>query len=199
MLVMKINFCKKGFVTVSTALMIFLSLPFASSIFIHHQAGDKIYEIVEEVPEKNVALVLGAAAYPAYLSDVLIDRMETAIELYEAEKVQKLILTGAPNEVEGMKEYAIERGVEENDLIEDPEGLNTLASIKNADHISEMVIITQAFHLPRALFIARHFDIDAVGMVSDKRSYANIFDFKKREILASTKAMLDLYFLRTQE
>ena len=43
------------------------------------------------MPEINVALVLGAAAYPAYLSDILIDRMETAIELYETEKVQKLI------------------------------------------------------------------------------------------------------------
>ncbi len=192
----KITLCKKGFITVSAILALFLSLPFASSIYIHQQTEDRIYDTVESVPEKNVAMVLGAAAYPSYLSDVLIDRMETAIELYETEKVQKLILTGAPNEVEGMKEYALERGVEENDLIEDSEGVNTLASIRNASDISELIIVTQAFHLPRALFIARHVGIDAVGVASDRRTYAKIFDFKKREILATSKAMMDLFVFK---
>jgi len=174
-------------------LALFLSFPFASSIVIQHQTVDWIYETVEEVPKKNVALVLGAAAYPSYLSDILVDRMETAIELYENEKVQKLILSGAPNEVEGMVEYALERGVEENDIIEDSEGLNTLASIRNTSDISELIIVTQAFHLPRALFIARHLGIDAIGVASDRRTYAKIFEFKKREILATSKAMLDLF------
>ena len=192
---MKFCFCKKGFITAGTVFVLMLSLPFASSILMRQQTSDLIYKTTEEVPEKNAALVLGAAAYPAYLSDVLQDRMDTAIELYEAEKVQKLILTGAPNEVEGMVEYALEKGVEENDLIEDPEGLNTLKSIQNADHVKEMIIVTQAFHLPRAIFVARHLGIDAIGMASDRRSYTKIFDFKKREILASTKAMLDLFVL----
>ena len=190
---MKLSFCKKGFITVSTALVLMFSLPFVSSIFMRQQTADLIYTKVEEVPEKNVAMVLGAAAYPAYLSDILQDRVDTAIELYEAEKAQKLIMTGAPNEVEGMVEYALEKGVDENDIIEDPKGINTLKAIQNADHVKEMVIVTQAFHLPRAVFVARHFGIDAVGMASDKRSYTKIFDFKKREILASTKTMLDLF------
>ncbi|MFC1732886.1 vancomycin high temperature exclusion protein [candidate division KSB1 bacterium] len=174
-------------------LILMFSMPFASSIFIKQQAGHLIYKTIEELPEKNVALVLGAAAYPSYLSDALQDRMDTAIELYEVEKVQKLIMTGAPNEVEGMVSYALENGVEENDIIEDPEGINTLASMQNADHIKEMIIITQFYHLPRALFIARHFGIDAIGFASDKRSYTKLFEFKKRELLASTKAMLDLF------
>jgi SanA protein len=192
----KFSFYKKGFVTVSTMLALFLSFPFASSIFIQHQTADQIYKTAEEVPEKNVALVLGAAAYPAYLSDILQDRMETAIELYETEKVQKLILTGAPNEVEGMKEYALEREVEENDLIEDSEGVNTLASIRNASDISELIIVTQSFHLPRALFMARHLGIDAIGVASDRRTYTKIFEFKKREILATSKAMIDLFVFK---
>lgn len=191
----KIALNKKGFASVGTVIVLMLSLPFISSAVIRQQTAKEIYETVEEVPEANVALVLGAAAYPARLSDVLQDRMDTAIELYNSEKVQKLILTGAPNEVEKMMEYAIEKGVEENDIIEDPEGLNTFASIKNADHISEMIIVTQSYHLPRALFIADHFGIDAVGLASDKRTYLKMFDFKKREILASTKAMLDLFVL----
>lgn len=193
---MKINFCQKGFVTIGAMLILLLSLPFASSVYIQQSTADQIYETVEEVPGKNVALVLGAAAYPAYLSDVLVDRMETAIELYEMEKVQKLILSGAPNEAKGMKKYALGRGVEENDLIEDPEGLNTLASLRNASDISELIIVTQVFHLPRALFIARHVGVDAVGVASDRRTYAKIFDFKKREILATSKAMFDLFIFK---
>jgi len=185
----------KGFATVGTLFSILFTLPFASSIFMKQQAVGSIYQTVEEVPEANVALVLGAAAYPSRLSDILQDRVDTAIELYEAEKVQKLIMSGAPNEVEGMVKYALENGVVENDLIEDPKGINTLASIQNASFINEMVIVTQRFHLPRALFMARHFGVDAVGLSSDKREYLNMFEFKKRELLASTKAMLDLYML----
>jgi len=189
----KIILNTKGFATIGTVIMLMLSLPFVSSAVIKQQTVKLIYETVEEVPEMNVALVLGAAAYPSRLSDILQDRMDTAIELYNAEKVQKLILTGARNEVKGMKNYALENEVKENDIIEDPEGINTLASIQNAVHISEMIIVTQAYHLPRALFIARHFGIDAVGLSSDKRTYLKMFDFKKRELLAATKAMLDLF------
>jgi len=192
----KISLCKKGFITVSATLALFLSLPFASSVYIQQSTADRVYQTAESAPERNVALVLGAAAYPSYLSDILVDRMETAIELYETEKIQKLILSGAPNEVEGMKQYALDRGVEENDLIEDPEGLNTLASVRNASDISELTIVTQAFHLPRALFIAKHLGVNAVGVASDRRTYTKIFDFKKREVLATSKAMIDLFVLR---
>ncbi len=189
----KLIFCKKGFVTVGAVFLLILSLPFASSVFVQHQTADLIHQGIDEVPEKNITMILGAAAYPSRLSDILQDRMDTAIELYEAEKTQKLLLTGAVNEVKGMKQYALDKGVEENDLIEDPKGLNTFASMKNAQDISEMIIVTQKYHLPRALFMAKHFGIDAVGLTSDKRSYAKIFEFKKREVLAVTKAMLDMF------
>lgn len=192
---MKNIFCKKGFVTVGAVFLLILSLPFASSIFVQQQTANLIHQKIDEVPEKNITMILGAAAYPSRLSDILQDRMDTAIELYEAEKTQKLLLTGAVNEVKGMKQYALDKGVEENDLIEDPKGLNTFASMKNAQDISEMIIVTQKYHLPRALFMAKHFDIDAVGLASDKRTYTKIFEFKKREVLAVTKAMLDLFVL----
>jgi len=174
------------------ALMLMICLPFASSIWMRQRTEGLIYQTAEEAPEKNVALVLGAAAYPSRLSDILQDRMDTAIELLKSEKVQKLILSGAPNEAEGMKKYAIKNGVAENDIIEDTKGLSTLESIQNAENTKEMIIVTQLFHMPRALFIAHHFGINAVGVTSDKRTYIKIFDFKEREILASSKAMVDL-------
>ena len=101
-------------------------------------------------------------------------------------------MSGAPNEAKSMTEYAIKNGVPENDVIGDEKGLSTFESVRNAENIKEMVIVTQSFHMPRAIFIARHSGINAVGMLSDKRPYAKIFDFTKREILASSKAMMDL-------
>ena len=79
-----------------------------------------------------------------------------------------------------------------NDIMEDDKGLSTFESVRNAENIKEMVIVTQSFHMPRAIFIARHSGINAVGMLSDKHQYTKIFDFTKREILASSKAMMDL-------
>lgn len=180
---------KKGFTTIGTLLAMMLSMPIISSVLMKQRTADLIYTNIEEVEEKNVALVLGAAAYPNGLSDILRDRMDSAIELYNAEKVQKLIMSGAPNEVEKMVEYALENGVEENDLIEDVKGLNTFASIQNASQISEIIIITQRYHLPRALFLANYFGIDAIGFASDKSTYEKMFEFKKREIFASSKTM----------
>ncbi len=185
---------KKGFITAGTILTLLFSFPFASTVLIKHQASDVIYGKVENIPKKNVALVLGAAAYPTRLSDVLQDRVDSAIELYSAKKVTKLIMTGASNEVDGMAKYALDKGVRANDIIKDPKGLNTFASIQNSKNVKEMVIVTQNFHLPRAIFIAKHFDINAVGYSADKRAYIKIFDFKKREVLAVSKAMVDVLF-----
>lgn len=171
-----------------------LSMPFTSSLVIKVQTADKIYEEISEVPQKELGLVLGAAAYGSTLSDVLRDRVDTAIDLYEAGKVNVLVMSGAENETEAMKNYAINYGIPKNDITEDPTGLNTLASIKNISNLDRsIIIISQKYHLPRALFIANHYDIDAVGMIADRHEYTKIFEFKKRELLATTKAMWDLF------
>ena len=189
---MRIN--SKGYITVGLALVLFLSLPFVSSIIIKAQTADVIYETVDEVPQKELALVLGAAAYGDKLSDALQDRVDTAIDLYEAKKVSILVMSGAENETKAMKNYAINEGIDVNNVIEDPFGYNTLASITNINELGRSVIIvTQRYHLPRALFIANQKNIDAIGIVADKRQYAKIVEFKHRELIATTKAILDIF------
>lgn len=153
---------------------------------------NEIYFKIEEVPEKEAALILGAAAYPSRLSDILKDRVDTGIDLYKAGKVKTLIMSGAPNESSAMAEYAKKAGVPEGALKEDPEGLNTLSSIQNAKGTPSLVIVSQAYHLPRALFYARHYDLNAVGMSADKQEYANMAFYEKREKLAHMKAVFDV-------
>jgi SanA protein len=186
----------KGFITAGLTVIILLSMPFASTLVIKMQTADEIYETVEEVPQKELALVLGAAAYPSGLSDILQDRVDTAIELYEAEKVSVLIMSGAQHEAEAMKEYAVKHGIPETAITEDIAGVNTMASIENISILNRsLIIVTQKYHLPRALFIAHHLGLDAVGVTADRHEYTKMFEFKKRELLATTKAVLDLFVL----
>ncbi|MBI5421692.1 YdcF family protein [Candidatus Peregrinibacteria bacterium] len=192
---MNLSRCKKGFVTLGTLGVLLLTFPFAASLFMRQGAQPFLYASASSTPNRQTALVLGAAAYPSRLSDILQDRMDTAIELFKAGKTKTLLLSGAPNEVDKMAEYALAQGLQTEDLEQDPKGLNTLASVQNAaKNHKALIIVTQNFHLPRAIFMARRLGIDAVGTSADRHEYIKIFDFKKRELLASTKAILDLYW-----
>jgi len=182
----------RGFITVGLMIIMLLSMPFVSNLIIKAETADEIYEQVNKAPVKEYALVLGAAAYGDKLSDILRDRVDTAIELYNAKKVSVIIMSGASNEADAMKNYAMEKGIPEDMIIEDTAGINTMASIKNIGVGKSIIIVSQKYHLPRALFLADHFDIDAVGFTADKREYLKIFEFKKRELLATTKAVLDV-------
>jgi len=192
---MKFSVCEKGFVTLSSLVALILMFPFAASLLMRQTTQPYLYSATANIPAGDTALVLGAAAYPSRLSDILQDRVDTAIELYKAGKAKTLIMSGAPNEVEKMAEYALEQGVKTTDLTKDPRGLNTLASVENAakDHKS-LIIVTQNFHLPRAVFMARHLGVEAIGVSADRHDYPKLFDFERRELLASTKAMLDLFW-----
>lgn len=192
---MKIVNFKNGFVTVGLMIMMLLSMPFASNLIIRAQTADQIFEQVSDVPQKEYALVLGAAAYGDKLSDILKDRVDTAIELYNAKITPNLIMSGASNETAAMKKYALGNGIPEEAIFEDPTGVNTLASIKNISADKSIIIVSQKYHLPRALFLADHFGLDAVGMTADKHEYVKIFEFKKRELLATTKAVMDILLL----
>jgi len=186
---------KKGCITIGLLFGTLFASPFLANEVIEFQAADQIYESVQEIPESETALVLGAAVYYQTLSAILKDRVDTAIELYDQGKVDKIVMSGDENEALQMKNYAIEQGVYADDIIEDPAGLNTLASVENMLEISNSVtIVTQAYHLPRAIFIANANDLEALGMVADKQPYQKIEAYEDREFLATIKAIWDVYF-----
>ena len=123
--------------------------------------ADQTYNQVADTPPLPVAIVFGAGYWPSgRLSDALADRMETAIALYQAGKVNKLLLTGDNrfadyNEPAAMADYALARGVPREDLVLDYAGRRTYDSCYRAQAIfgvEQALLVTQAFHLPRALF-----------------------------------------------
>lgn len=188
---------KKGFVSIGAILILMLATPFLGTAIISLETANQIYKDVDSVPAKDVALVLGAAAYPSRLSDILKDRVETAIELYQSKKVSSLLMSGAVNEAVAMADYAVEKGVPKDAVNKDPSGLSTMASIQNAAKLNKsLIIVSQEFHLPRALFIANSLGLDAIGITADKHAYLKITEFEAREIMATSKAILDMYVLK---
>ncbi len=192
------NWKQKGFITAGTLITLFLTMPFASTIWMKAMSANSIYQTTESAPITEIAVVLGAAAYnPHSVSPILQDRLDTALELLKAKKVSKILITGAENEVVAMSNYLKEQKVSEDQLLRDQKGLNTLASIQNIpDQYRKIIIVTQRFHLPRALFYARGRGLEAIGVVADRREYTKIFDFKKREVFAVSKAIVEAWFKR---
>lgn len=148
------------------------------------------------------AIVLGASVKEdGTPSDALADRVLEAVDAYREGKVKKLIMTGDDggfhiNEVKTMAELAIKEGVTSTDVIVDGQGYRTYESCKRAATVygvKEAVIVTQRFHLGRALFLCHAFGIDTQGLPADRHTYQRILFFVSRDLISSFKAWMDIY------
>lgn len=157
---------------------------------------------IESLRPVEYAIVLGASVkQDGTPSDALYDRVMEAADAYRSGKVSKLLMTGDDgafhiNEVETMARVAREAGVPEEAIRVDGQGYRTYESCKRAAEvfeIKEAVIVTQRFHLHRALFLCHAFGIEVQGLPSDRRSYQRIGFFLGRDLLASFKAFVDVY------
>jgi SanA protein len=170
-------------------------------MWMRHTEYSRTFRAIGKVPAKAVAVVLGAKVYPSgALSSVLQGRVDSAIELYKAGKVKKLLMTGDNgtrryDEVTAMKRYAMEHGVPDTDIVRDYAGFRTFDSCYRARHIfgvKNAVIVTQDFHMPRSLYLARSCGIDAVGYVApDNMSSRALRSLKLREYAATLTAVAD--------
>ena len=151
-------------------------------------------QISAEPQENATALILGAKVHKdGRLSDMLRDRMGTGLALYHEGKVEKLLLSGDDSgigEVRAMKAYAMEHGVPEEDILCDGEGFSTYESVTRAKavfHEENLVIVTQKYHLYRALYTANDLDITAVGADAAIFRYVGQLYRDARELLARAK------------
>lgn len=135
---------------------------------------------LEEVPPARVAIVFGAGLLrDGSAGPVLSDRMQTAVSLYQAGKVAKLLVSGdnrevTYNEPEAMRQYALERGVPNEDIVLDYAGRRTYDTCYRAKHIfgvNEAILITQDFHMPRALTLCNWFGVDSNGVEANNRYF----------------------------
>ena len=175
-------------------------MPIASRILVQAQTKDKIFD-VDNAPSRPVAVVYGAAIFGGNrLSSVLRDRMDTAIELYEDGVVAEILLSGdrrdeGYDEPRAMADYARSRGVLINDIIIDPGGKRTYDTCYRARYafnFERAILVTQEFHLPRALFTCNELGLDSIGVVADKRSYRGARWYNFRETAATIIALYDI-------
>lgn len=183
-----------------------LALPAAISLAARLWATRYTFAL-PELPQRRVALIYGAGIYrDGRLGRMLADRVAVGAELYAMGKVQRLVMTGDNRIVEHdepgrMRDHALDLGVPAEVIQPDYGGRRTYDSCYRAKHIfgqREVVLVTQAFHLPRALLLCRGLGLDAVGVEADRQAYpamARIWG-AAREVLATSLALVDLFLRR---
>lgn len=155
------------------------------------------------VPPAQVAIIFGAGLNrDGSPTPVLRDRVTTAANLYFAGKVQKLLVSGDNrfdyyNEPGAMLQYAVQLGVPEKDIVQDFAGRNTYDTCYRAKYIfgvSNAILVTQEYHLPRAIFLCNQLGIRASGVPADLRRYSRgpYFYWVLRELPATLAAMWDI-------
>ena len=163
----------------------------------------RIYQ-VDKSPIERVAIIFGAGLRRDGTPTVILrDRVETGARLYLDGKVEKLLMSGDNsveyyNEPEAMRQYAISLGVPDQDIVLDYAGRRTYDTCFRAKSIFGMesaLLVTQKFHLPRALFICNTLGLTALGVEANNHNYrrVSLLIWNFREQLATAAAFLDLY------
>lgn len=166
-------------------------------------ARPRLFSAVD-VPHHRVAIVFGAGLrWDGTPTAVLRDRIATAAQLYFSGKVDKLLMSGDNrfvdyNEPGSMFAYAVELGVPEEDIVLDFAGRRTYDTCYRARAIfglSEAVLVTQGFHLPRALFTCNRLGVSAVGVEADLSTYGRRSQmwWQMREIPATVTAFWEVF------
>lgn len=162
------------------SLVFLCCLPFLVYFVILRHYSREVYRDQNNLPPTRVALVLGAAVHKdGTPSSILADRVKAAVDLYKTEKVQKILMSGDNrfhdyNEPDAMRRMAMDLGVPKEDIQVDYAGRRTYDSCWRAKHIfsqAKVTIVTQSFHITRALFLCDMLGVESVGYVADQPHY----------------------------
>lgn len=171
--------------------------------YVKHYAAPYIFRTGEEdeIPDADCILVLGAGVKPDGTPSLMLrDRLNRAVELYEAGVADRILMTGdhgreGYNEVQAMKDYAMEAGVPEDKIFMDHAGFSTYESMYRAREVFDVkcpVVVTQPYHSYRAVYAARKLGLDACAAPNKRDRYTKSWLFGLREIAARDKEFVTL-------
>ena len=160
--------------------------------------GDQIISSEEAAKLEDIDCILVLGCFvkdDGRPSDMLFDRLTRGVELYDLSAAPKLLMSGDHgreeyDEVAAMKQFAIDKGIPSEDVFMDHAGFSTYESIYRAKEVfqaDKILIVTQEYHLYRALYIANQLGVEAYGVSSDYHTYVGQFMRDFREILARVK------------
>jgi vancomycin permeability regulator SanA len=185
-----------------------LVIPLTATAYISLMTNGIRYIKPEEVPQEQLAMIFGAGLLAnGEPTPMLADRVEAGVKLYQIGRVKKLLMTGdnskvSYNEVRSMQQYAHDLGVPTKDITLDYAGFSTYESCYRAHKIfglHKAVVITQNYHLPRAIYTCRQFGLDTVGLgTPDIEIYGlwGMIPDLRREMLANVKALWEVHVTR---
>lgn len=175
------------------------------TVFVLAQANvlstrDKIVAVEHLKPAQAVIVPGASVLRDGTPSDILEDRLLTALEVYESGKADKILVSGDNgqndyDEVNAMKAFLLKQDVAPEDLFLDHAGFDTYDTMYRAQAIfgaESVIVTTQAYHLPRALYIGRELGLEVQGVAADRQRYRGMTSFKLRETLANVKAFIDV-------
>jgi SanA protein len=178
-----------------------------AALWVRYVTAGRLYDDRSRVPNRQVALVLGASVFRSGKPSPVVEaRLRAARDLLDAGTVETILVSGDHkpddyDEANAMRAWLIRAGVPAAKITIDHGGLRTFDSVVRAASlfgVRGMVVCTQAFHLPRAVFLARHAGIDAVGLrVGANLGSTGAYDLA-RESLATVRAVFDAQFLSAQ-
>lgn len=173
---------------------------------VHSVSDGKIETSITKIPAEEpprIAIVFGARVRADEPSNALYDRVLTAVELYRAGRVKKLLMSGDNptaeyDEPTVMKKTAVQLGVPENDIVLDFAGRRTYDTCYRAGEIFEVkraILVTQEFHLARALYLCNNLGVESIGITANRRTYEAEGHWAFREFFSVASAWLEMNFL----
>ena len=171
---------------------------FGINAFVKGTARDQILtpEEAANLADVDCILILGCGVHSdGSPSDMLHDRLRRGVELYELGAAPKLLMSGdhgrkGYDEVDAMKHFAVDAGIDSDDVFMDHAGFSTYESMYRAKEIFQakrIIIVTQEYHLYRAIYIAESLGMEAYGVSSNYHTYPNQISYDIREMLARVK------------
>jgi SanA protein len=167
--------------------------------------GSKYLLAPKSVPQVDAIIVLGAYVFPnGQVSQMLADRLDYGYKLYQQKKAPKIIVSGdhgstTYDEVNNMRKYLQAKGVPREDIFMDHAGFNTYDSMyrmRDIFTVKKAVIVSQEYHVVRAVYIAKKLGLEAYGVASDPQVYAGMKYYLLRELGSRTKAFMQASILK---
>ena len=190
-------------ISISCLLLIAFSI-ISIDYYVSKQTSEKIYTQINKIPPNKVGLLLGTSKYlsSGHINLYYKYRIEAATKLYRSGKIKFILISGdngskSYNEPELMKQDLVENNIPEANIFLDYAGFRTLDSVLRAQKIfgqNTFTVISQEFHNERALYLAHHFNIEAIAYNAKDVKLNYGFKTQLREKLARCKMMLDLLF-----
>lgn len=197
MRIIKIRKYARYFVTFAIA----MALGILSINYIEIRSSENaIFKDINAASSCQTAIIFGAKAKDGKMSPMFEDRVISALDLYKANKIEKILVSGdhgrkGYDEVNVAKDYLALNGVNADDIFTDYAGFDTYDTLYRAKEVfgvESAILVTQKYHLYRAIYIAKSLDMKATGYASDLHIYPGSVIFNLREVFARIKAYFDV-------